>query len=243
MKDRFGTSGFKGLPTNAVIGVVNKIKSFLGPKADKLEGGDGRKVVDVARSQTGYYGRPNKFTKAPGMWTDEWCGMFVDWVFKHSNAGGALSGIRTPSVASYKQLKSVGKGSMRPGDLALYRGDSGHINIVTDPKNRETVGGNESNNRVKRTTGYVNSASSIRRPKFARGGVLDARTVRLAGGLDELRNIAWQDRVESPDVTPETARRRSLFAAPPWVSRDMGGLLPDGVAAVNTSGKIGRAHV
>src|SRR3546814_18632134 len=54
MKDRFGTSGFKGLPTNAVIGVVNKIKSFLGPKADKLEGGDGRKVVDVARSQTGY---------------------------------------------------------------------------------------------------------------------------------------------------------------------------------------------
>src|SRR3546814_7904415 len=32
MKDRFGTSGFKGLPTNAVIGVVNKIKSFLGPK-------------------------------------------------------------------------------------------------------------------------------------------------------------------------------------------------------------------
>src|SRR3546814_7001384 len=82
-------------------------------------------------------------------------------------------------------------------DLALYRGDSGHINIVTDPKNRETVGGNESNNRVKRTTGYVNSASSIRRPKFARGGVLDARTVRLAGGLDELRNIAWQDRVES----------------------------------------------
>src|SRR3546814_14697670 len=78
MKDRFGTSGFKGLPTNAVIGVVNKIKSFLGPKADKLEGGDGRKVVDVARSQTGYYGRPNKFTKAPGMWTDEWCGMFVD---------------------------------------------------------------------------------------------------------------------------------------------------------------------
>src|SRR3546814_8256414 len=148
-------------------------------------------------------------------------------------------------------------GSMRPGDLALYRGDSGHINIVTDPKNRETVGGNESNNRVKRTTGYVNSASSIRRPKFARGGVLDARTVRLAGGLDELRNIAWQDRVESPDVTPETARRRSLFAAPPWVSRDMGGLLPDGVAAVNTSGtaevvstldqlkalEIGRAHV
>src|SRR3546814_19485842 len=100
---------------------------------------------------------------------------------------------------------------MRPGDVALYRGDSGHINIVTDPKNRETVGGNESNNRVKRTTGYVNSASSIRRPKFARGGVLDARTVRLAGGLDELRNIAWQDRVESPDVTPETARRRSLL--------------------------------
>src|SRR3546814_6467539 len=40
MKDGFGTSGIKGLPTNAVIGVVNEIKSFLGPTADKLEGGE-----------------------------------------------------------------------------------------------------------------------------------------------------------------------------------------------------------
>src|SRR3546814_14673849 len=120
MKDRFGTSGFKGLPTNAVIGVVNKIKSFLGPKADKLEGGDGRKVVDVARSQTGYYGRPNKFTKATGMWTDEWCGMFVDWVFTPSNAGGALSGIRTPFVTSQTPITSQGQGSMRTGYLHRY---------------------------------------------------------------------------------------------------------------------------
>lgn len=236
MKDRFGTSGFKGLPTQAVMAIVSKIKAFLGPKAGQLEGGDGKKVADVARSQTGYYGRPNKFTKAPGMWTDEWCGMFVDWVFKKAGASKALSGIRTPSVASYRQMGSTSKGSMRPGDLALYRGDSGHINIVTDPKSKETVGGNESNNRVAKTRGYVNSASSIRRPAFARGGVLDARTVRLAGGLEGLRNIAWQDRLESPDVDPETQRRRALFAAPPWVSRDMGGLLPDGMMAVNTSG-------
>lgn len=237
MKERFGTAGIKGLPTQAVMAIVNKIKAFLGPKAGQLEGGDGRKVVDVARSQTGYYGRPNKFTKAPGMWTDEWCGMFVDWVFKKANAYKALSPVKgTPSVASYKSLKSVGRNSMRAGDLALYRGDSGHINIVTDPKRRETVGGNESNNRVVKTTGYVNSSSSIRRPQFAEGGVLDARQVRLAGGLENLRNIAWQDRTESPDVGPEAARRRALFAAPPWVSRDMGGLLPDGMMAVNTSG-------
>lgn len=237
MKEKFGTTGFKGLPTNAVIGIVNKIKGFLGPKAGELEGGDGRKVVSTARSQTGYYGRPNKFTKAPGMWTDEWCGMFVDWVFKKSNAYKALSPVKgTPAVRSYTALPKVGKGSMRPGDLALYRGDTGHINIVTDPKTKETVGGNESNNEVKKSFGYVNSASSIRRPKFARGGLVDRRMLRLAGGWDQLRDIRWQDRKESPHVSTTDQAKRDLFAPPPWVSRDMGGLLPDGVAAVNTSG-------
>lgn len=237
MKSQFGSSPLKGLPTLVVKGIVDKIKGFLGPKAGKLEGGNGGKVVQTARSQVGVSGRPNKYTRAPGMWTDEWCGMFVDWVFKKSNANKALSGIRTPSVASYTGLSKVGKGSMRPGDLALYRGDAGHINIVTDPKSRETVGGNEGNNQVKKTTGYVNSASSIRRPKgFALGGIVDSREVLRAGGLDNLRSIAWQDRVESPNPGSSAEKRRALFSAPPWVSRDMGGLLPDGVAAVNTSG-------
>jgi phage-related protein len=237
MKSQFTDKPLLGLPTLIVKSVVNKIKGFLGPKSGQLEGGDGRKVVDVARSQTGYYGRPNKFTKAPGMWTDEWCGMFVDWVFKKANAYKALSPVaNTPAVRSYTSLQKVGRGSMRPGDLALYRGDAGHINIVTDPKSRETVGGNESNNRVKKSFGYVNSASSIRRPRFARGGVVEARDVMRAGGLENLRDIAWQDRKESPHVSSSIQARRDLFAPPPWVSRDMGGILPDGMMAYNTSG-------
>jgi phage-related protein len=237
MKNQFGSKPMLGLPTLIVRGIVDRIKGFLGPMSNKLEGGDGGKVVSVARSQTGYYGRPNKFTQAPGMWTDEWCGMFVDWVFKKANAYKALSPVsHTPAVRSYTSLQKVGRGSMRPGDLALYRGDAGHINIVTDPKNRETVGGNESNNRVKKSLGYVNSASSIRRPKFARGGLVDRRALRLSGGWENLRDIRWQDRKESPHVSTTDQARRNLFAPPPWVSRDMGGILPDGMMAYNTSG-------
>lgn len=237
MRSQFTDKPLLGLPTLIVKSLVGKIKGFLGPKASQLEGGDGRKVVDVARSQVGHYGRPNKFTKAPGMWTDEWCGMFVDWVFKKANAYKALSPVaNTPAVRSYTSLQKVGRGSMRPGDLALYRGDTGHINIVTDPKSKETVGGNERNNSVVKSNGYVNSASSIRRPKFARGGIVEARDVMRAGGLDELRAISWQDRKESPHVSTEAQRRRDLFAPPPWVSRDMGGILPDGMMAYNTSG-------
>ena len=236
MKSQFGSTPLKGLPTLAVKGIVDKIKAFLGPKADKLEGGSGKKVVQTARSQVGVSGRPNKYTRAPGMWTDEWCGMFVDWVFKKSGSAKALSGINTPAVRSYTGLSKVGKSNMKPGDLALYRGDTGHINIVTDPKSRETVGGNEGNNQVKKSLGYVNSASSIRRPRFARGGIVEAREVLRAGGLENLRSIAWQDRVESPNPGSSAEKRRALFSAPPWVSRDMGGLLPDGMMAYNTSG-------
>lgn len=237
MHSNFGSDPLLGMPTLTVKSMIQAVKGFLGPMASKLEGGDGRKVVDVARSQTGHYGRPNKFTQAPGMWTDEWCGMFVDWVFKQANAFKALSGVsHTPAVSSFTSLSNVGRASVRPGDLALYRGDTGHINIVTDPGSSESVGGNEGNNSVVRSNGYMNSASSFRRPKFARGGIVESREVMRAGGLENLRQIAWQDRKESPHVSTDAQKRRDMFAAPPWVSRDMGGLLPNGMMAYNTSG-------
>lgn len=237
MHSNFGSDPLLGMPTLAVKSILDNVKGFLGPRASQLEGGDGKKVVDVARSQVGHYGRPNKFTQAPGMWTDEWCGMFVDWVFKHANSFKALSAVpHTPAVNSFTNLPRVGRNDTRPGDLALYRGDTGHINIVGDPKSSESIGGNESNNSVVRSHGYMNSASSFRRPKFARGGIVESREVLAAGGLKNLQAISWQDRKESPHVSEADQARRDLFAPPPWVSRDMGGLLPDGMMAYNTSG-------
>ncbi|GAB3115717.1 hypothetical protein GCM10027160_23480 [Streptomyces calidiresistens] len=239
LKELFGREGFQGLPTRLVEFLVARIKGWLAPKAGELEGGSGRKVADIARKEVGHHGRPNKYTRAPGMWTDEWCGMFVDWVFRKAGARAALSKVaNTPAVRSYTALSKTSLAKARPGDLALYRGDTGHINIVTDPASRETVGGNERNNRVVKTAGYVNSASSIRRPTgFQDGGVVDAEDVRRAGGLGELRRIVWQDRKETATSALDAAMRarREMFAPPPG-THDSGGVLLDGHAGINRSG-------
>ncbi len=228
MRETFGSSGFRGLPTKIVSHLTGKLESFLSPFESKLSGGDGNKVVRVAEKYVGDRGNPNKWTRRMGMNGLPWCGMFVDGVFNEAGAGKALNGVSgTAAVRNYRVLPRVSKENARPGDLPLYRGDDGHINIFTG-KGATTIGGNESNS-VRKQSGYMNSASSIRRPKFADGGLVD------------LAAIVGQDRRETTDIqTPlKTKLLREAMSGTPWErgTHDGGGILLDGSAAANQSGR------
>ena len=227
---RFGAGDdFAGIPGKMLRasfdGVVGWMKQFAG----LLEGGDGRKVVEVARKYIGLSGNPNKFTRRMGMDGLPWCGMFVDGVFEEAGASKALAKVANPaSVASYRVLPTVPRDAIRPGDLALYRGDAGHINIVVG-KGTQTIGGNESNS-VRLQSGYLPSASSIRRPAFARGGI-------VRGGLDLLAAIVHQDKAETSALrTP--LRTLGLRQVLPVRTYDTGGYLAPGwTLAYNGTGR------
>src|SRR5690606_25959423 len=170
---RFGTGNdFHGVPGKMLQHIFTKATSWLKQFAAELEGGSGKKVVETARKYIGLSGNPNKFTRRMGMDGLPWCAMFVDGVFDEANASKALAPVKggRAAVWSYRALPRVGRDAAKPGDLALYRGDAGHINIVVG-KGAQTIGGNESNS-VRLQTGYMNSASSIRRPAFRRGGIV-----------------------------------------------------------------------
>src|SRR5690606_13691805 len=129
------------------------------------------KAVKVAEKYVGLSGNPNKFTRAWGLDGYPWCGMFVGAAFKEAAAKKALKRLPSPPlVSSYRTLPSVSLRAAMPADVALYRGDSGHINMFAG-SGAVTIGGNESN-AVRRQSGYISSASSIRRPAFALGGVV-----------------------------------------------------------------------
>lgn len=228
MRDEFGSSGFEGLPTKIVSYLTGKLENFLSPFESKLSGGNGNKVVQVAEKYVGTGGNPNKWTRRMGMNGLPWCGMFVDGVFSEAGASKAISAVSgTAAVRNYRVLPRVSKANARPGDLPLYRGDDGHINIFTG-KGTTTIGGNESNS-VRKQSGYINSASSIRRPKFADGGLVD------------LAAIVGQDRRETADIqTPlKTKLLREAMSGTPWErgTHDGGGILLDGSAAANQSGR------
>lgn len=193
---------------------------------DMLEGGDGQAVVNEARKHIGKSGRPNEFMRPymSGSWP--WCGAFVGTTFKRAGAYDALNAVDwKPLVRSYRALPKVPLSAARPGDLPLYRGDDGHVNIVEDPKRRTTIGGNESDS-VRRQTGYMNTASSIRRPKFSRGGMID------------FGKAFWgQDAADTSDIlAPHDSAMRDIFNG--VQTYDQGGWLAPGytLAYNNTGG-------
>lgn len=228
---RFGRGDdVPGAPYHAARAWASSIAAVAHAHKGLLEGGDGMAVVEEARKHVGLSGRPNEFTRPymAGSWP--WCGAFVGGVFKRANAYNALDAVDwKPLVRSYRTLPTVGRGSLMPGDLALYRADDGHINIVTDPDRSETVGGNESD-AVRRNFGYMNSASSFRRPAYARGGVVEDAAA------------FWnQNRVETRDaLTPHRDQvMRDLFDEFNGTqSFDEGGYLPPGLTlAHNGTGR------
>lgn len=231
--DRFGAGeNWRALPGRTLAAGVGKMVGFLSKFADLLEGGDGRKVVEVAEKYVGQGGNPNKWTRRMGMNGLPWCGMFVDGVFDEAGAKRALRGVANPAaVRSYRTLPRVSRANAKAGDLALYRGDDGHINIYTG-RGAITIGGNESN-RVRKQSGYINSASSIRRPRFRAGGIVEHNPDLAAFLFQDRRETSWLS-------TPARTRHlRDIIAAQglPAFLRDMGGILPHGGIAVNTSGQ------
>lgn len=211
-----GGTAFGDLALATTRGLVGKILGFFKPLEEKI-GGDGKKVVRVAEKYVGISGNPNRFTREWGMDGLPWCGMFVGSVFKEAGAKKALSRVSWPPlVSSYTSLPRVSRANARPGDLALYRGDAGHINIYTG-KGAITIGGNESNS-VRKQSGYINSASSIRRPAFALGGIVP-QMLR--------QDLADNNRRSTPLATQLL---RAVAGAPTLY--DDGGWLPPGITAV-----------
>src|SRR5690606_37778525 len=90
-----------------------------------------------------------------------------------------------------------------------------------------TIGGNESNS-VRRQSGYINSASSIRRPQFARGGIVGRMLPALLG--QDLRE-------NSRRTTPVATQLLRAVAGQPMLY-DQGGWLPPGITTVlNATGR------
>ena len=215
-----GGTPFGDLAVGVARGMAaNMLKAFV-PLESKI-GGDGRKVVKVAEKYVGLSGNPNRFTREWGLNGYPWCGMFVGSVFREAGAKKALQRVAWPPlVSSYTTLPKVSRSAARPGDVALYRGDSGHINIYTG-RGAVTIGGNESNS-VRRQTGYINSASSIRRPQFARGGIVGRMHPALLG--QDLRE-------NSRRTTPLATQLLRAVAGQPMLYDD-GGWLPPGLHLV-----------
>src|SRR5690606_28423078 len=221
-----GGTPFGELAMSVTRGLVGNILKAFGPLETKI-GGDGRKVVKVAEKYVGLSGNPNRFTREWGLNGYPWCGMFVGSVFREAGAKKALRRVAWPPlVSSYTTLPKVSRSAARPGDVALYRGDSGHINIYTG-KGAVTIGGNESNS-VRRQSGYINSASSIRRPQFARGGIVGRMLPALLG--QDLRE-------NSRRTTPFATQLLRAVAGQPMLY-DQGGWLPPGITTVlNATGR------
>lgn len=180
LKDQFTNRShtFMGVPYHILSRLIPSVIKTIGTADDKAAAvfgkatGPAKDVINKASSYVGKVsGRPNQFSNAMGMPFGPWCAAFISEIFRMVGATGSINGITArnggAAVATFnRKLQRVPFGQRRPGDLPTYRGN-GHINMLAD--RNTTIGGNESN-RVRRQTGYVNSATAILRPKY-KGGI------------------------------------------------------------------------
>lgn len=225
-----GSPVWEGAAGGALGKVTEGLLSFLGKEDAK--GGGVVGVVNQARKATmGGSDYSNEYTQAFGMAGQPWCAMFVSEMIKRAKAQSLYKNTRSAAVASFANsgMRSVGVGAGKPGDLAVYRGSGpgnwAHINIVTDPKKRESIGGNESN-RIRTQTGYYSSrAAKLMRPGLAQGGIPD----------EAMRNILGQDYDQNTRSTTPLATQfyRVLSGLPAYGS---GGTASSGPALVGEQG-------
>lgn len=220
--------------------VVDRIMGF----EDQLVGGD---ATGVAKAAAKYIGQgddrgPNNnwLTRKWGMPGAPWCAMFVSQAIEDAKATKKYAGWPTAAVYGYySRMKKVGGDAARPGDLGVYGGNSGHINVIESNQGQgrfTTIGGNE-NSVVRR--GHRVGAYAILRPEGkAKGGVVDQRAFRE-------KNLGYDHDQRDPlfrllaRLSPSVAMSVSnALAEAKWTQRDSGGPLYPGMNAVmnNTGG-------
>lgn len=199
-------------------------------KEDEKGGGVVGVVNQARKARMGGSDYSNEYTRAFGMLGQPWCAMFVSEMIKRAKAEPLYKNTRSAAVASFanSSMNSVGVGAAKPGDLAVYRGSGpgawGHINIVTDPRTGESIGGNESN-RIRKQYGYYNRAAKLMRPGLAQGGI----------PAEAMRNVLGQDYDTNSRATTPLATQfyRVLAGLPAYGS---GGITAEGPALVGENG-------
>lgn len=204
-----GKTGLQGIPYMATGTIRDKLVEWLDGNA--LGGGGGApvgsakgvpgRVVALARAAVGKYpevptgSNTNAITRWYGL-NDQWCAMFISWLFAQANASGSLKRAkRTAWTGDYYGSGMRRVSSRAPGDVLVY--GTRHVNLSLG--GRATIGGNESNN-VRYSSAYPGSPA-IFRPDWkgmAKGGVvgrdmLTPSMLRRIGSQDDRQNSVLYD--------------------------------------------------
>lgn len=222
-KRHMGGTGFGGMLAGAVQTIVNGVLNKFKPYEDELGGGSATGVVKAAAKyigqgdRGGYDNNDNQFNRNWGFGIGTpWCANFVSTAIRDAKAGKGYPGYPSAAVYGYwSKMNKVGVGSARPGDLGVYSGPTGHINIVEKSLGGgrfQTIGGNEGP-LVRRA--QRNSAYAMLRPKgYARGGIVDPRIYR--------------ERNEDPRDRSDPWRKLMARQSAPWATMDDGGVIRPG---------------
>ncbi|MFE1104149.1 phage tail tape measure protein [Nocardiopsis alba] len=204
-----GTTGFQGIPYMAAGTIRDKLAEWLDGNAIGGGGGAGvgtakgtpGRVLAIARGAVGNYpevpngSNTNAITRWYGM-NDQWCAMFISWLFAQANASGSLGRARrTAWTGDYYRSGMQRVGTRRPGDVLVY--GTRHVNLSLG--GRRTIGGNESNN-VRYSNNYPGNPA-IFRPAWAgmaKGGVvgqdmLSKSMLRRIGSQDDRQGSILYD--------------------------------------------------
>lgn len=185
-----GTRGLPGVPYMTVGAIRNKLVEWLDGNAiggvgsmlpvGSTRGTPGR-VVALARAAVGRFPEnpPGSNRNAITSWYglhDQWCAMFISWLFAQAGASGSLGRARrTAWTGDYYTSGMPRVYSRQPGDILVY--GTRHVNLSLG--GRETIGGNESNN-VRYNPSYPGTPA-IFRPFWKSSAAGTGAGRRLAG--------------------------------------------------------------
>jgi hypothetical protein len=240
IETRMGGSTFAkaltALPRRAIAGFLDWLEG--------REGDFGGDALGVVKAATKYIGVGDRGRANDNIFNDQWgfgagtpwCANFVSTAVKDAKAGKQYAGYPTAAVYGYwSRMKKVSTAHAKPGDLGVYGGPTGHINIIEKPIGAgglQTIGGNE-NSVVRRATRP--GAYAVLRPNYARGGVVDRKVFAE-------KNLGYDHDKQDPlyrllsRLNPSVAMRVSnALAEAKWMNRDSGGPLYPGFNLVDNS--------